>query len=79
MDRDVIQLIVWAVLGLITTWGIFLAWVGFRMSPTYSKKRLAKSAADFTFAAGIAWVILWVSAVVFNFFQILGGITWHLM
>lgn len=79
MNMDAIQLIVWAILGLITTWGIFLAWVGFRNVPAYSKRRLAKSAATFTFVAGILWIMFWVSAVVFNFFQIVGGISWHLM
>lgn len=79
MNMDIIQLIVWGVVGLITTWGIFLAWIGFRNVPAYSKRRLAKAAATFTFVMGIFWIIFWVSAVVFNLFQILGGITWHLI
>lgn len=79
MDKDIIQLIVWAVLGLIITWGIFLAWVGFRNVPAYNKRRLAKAAATSTFVMGIFWIVLWVSAVVYNLFQVLGGITWHLI
>jgi len=79
MDMDVIQLIIWTVVGLITTWGIFLAWVGFRNVPSYSKRRLARTASTFTFTIGVLWIMLWVSAVVFNIFQIFGGITWHLM
>jgi len=69
---DVVQLILWIVLGSFFTWGIFLAFVGFRSVPAYSRRRIARTAAILTFLVGCAWVMLWVSAVVFNVMQLIG-------
>lgn len=73
MTRDVIQLILWAVFGLFFTWGIFLAYVGFRSARKGSKRRIAQTSAIIALVVGIFWIIFWVSAVVWNAIEIIGA------
>jgi len=74
MFEDVIQLIIWAVIGLFITWGIFYAYVGFRMVSAQRQSKVARVAAFSALTIGIFWITLWVSAVVWNVLQIIGVI-----
>ena len=71
---DILQLFGWIVGGIFIAWGIFYAYVGFRRVPAYSKRRLARTAANIALVLGVAWCMFWVSAVVFNILQIFGGL-----
>lgn len=80
MARDVIQLIAWAVFGVLITWGIFLAWIGFRSTPAYrdttpdnGKRTAVRAAAVAAFGLGVFWIMLWVTSVVYNLIQIIGS------
>ena len=75
MVKDFVQLLIWAILGFVVTWGDFLAWYGFRES----EKKYARALEIFTLVIGIAWIMLWVSAVIFNLIQITGDPTWRPM
>jgi len=74
--RDIVQLLVWAIIGLFITWGIFLAFVGFRREPAYSRRRIARLASYASLFLGIFWIMLWVSAVVYNVLEIIGVPVW---
>jgi hypothetical protein len=72
MVRDAVQLLIWAVVGIFITWGIFFAYVGFKTAKNGKRRRLAKVSEIMALALGIIWIFLWVSAVLFNFLQIIG-------
>lgn len=76
MVTDTVQLIIWAVVGFLITWGDFLAVVGFRDAWDKTKKRRYKAAEISTLVIGVLWVMIWVSAVVVNLIQILGDPSW---
>lgn len=70
MVRDVVQLIFWAVFGFFLSWGIFLAYLGFRKEH--------KPAAVLCLTVEVIWIVFWVCAVIFNTIQIAGGTPWPL-
>ena len=75
--KDVIQLFMWAGLGLFVTWGLFFSYLGFRteaINPKNSsgKRRVTKAASIFAISFGVLWIILWVSAVAYNVIEIVG-------
>ena len=72
---DFIQLIVAGVVGLFITWGIFLAFIGFRTVDKSSKRRRVSVVSSvLTAIIGIIWVMIWVSIVVINALQLTGFI-----
>ncbi len=75
MHNDVIHLLLWAVIGLFITWGIFYAYLGFRMVALQRRSKVAKVAAIGALFIGGFWITIWVSAVVVNFLQLIGVIS----
>lgn len=74
MTRDAIQLIIWAVFGLFLTWGIFLAYIGFRSVKKDSPHRkVARTMAVFALVVGVTWIMFWVTGVAWNLWEILAG------
>lgn len=79
MIYDYFHLAIWIIAGIVITWGIFFAWVGYREVSTHHGKHalLAAYAANFSLFIGILWIIIWVSMVVVNIYQIIGDPSWH--
>lgn len=75
MPLDLIQLIVTGIVGLFITWGIFLAFIGFRtVKPGSKNRRTAVVSAVLTAIIGVGWIMIWVSIVVINALQLVGFI-----
>jgi hypothetical protein len=74
MVQDTVQLILWAIFGLFITWGIFFAYVGFKSVENSKKRRTAQAAKVMALVLGIFWIMLWVSAVVYNALELLGRV-----